>query len=139
MATSYTEEKVSPNATLIIKKHYKECGHTTKDYAEIPEELVNRTRKQVEQTYSDWEIRGFSPNEIVILKEVGGICNEHYVLREKDGKVVIYTQDANGKESINEITEISTEYLTEDDKAKLKEGIKATGKEELNSLIEDYE
>ncbi len=139
LATSYTEEKVSPNATLIIKKHYKECGHTTKDYAEIPEELVNRTRKQVEQTYSDWEIRGFSPNEIVILKEVGGICNEHYVLREKDGKVVIYTQDANGKESINEITEISTEYLTEDDKAKLKEGIKATGKEELNSLIEDYE
>ena len=53
--------------------------------------------------------------------------------------MVIYTQDANGKESINEITEISTEYLTEDDKAKLKEGIKATGKEELNSLIEDYE
>lgn len=139
LATSYTEEKVSPNATLIIKKHYKECGHTTKDYAEVPEELVNQTRKQVEKTYSNWEIRGFSANEIVILKEVAGICNEHYIIRDKDGKVVIYTQDANGKENINEITEISTEYLTDADKAKLKDGIKAIGKEELNSLIEDYE
>ena len=39
--TNANEEKVSPNATLVIKKYYKECGHTTKDYAEIPEEMVN--------------------------------------------------------------------------------------------------
>ena len=41
LLTSMVEEKVSPNATLIIKKHYSGCGHTTKDYAEIPAELVN--------------------------------------------------------------------------------------------------
>ena len=36
--TTTEEEKVSPNAILILKKHYQECDHTIKEYAEIPED-----------------------------------------------------------------------------------------------------
>ena len=139
LITSSIEEKVSPNATLIIKKHYQECGHTTKDYAEIPAEIVNLTEKETEEVFSDWELKGFSASEIVILKEVTGICNEHYILRDKDGLIAIYTQDETGKETLNYLTEISTEYLTEQDREELKNGIQAIGKEELNSSLEDYE
>lgn len=139
IATSSAEEKVSPNATLIIKKHYQTCGHTTKDYAEIPAEIVNMSEKEVKKAFSNWELKGFSANEVVILKEVAGICNEHYVLREKDGLVAIYTEDENGNETLSEITEISTEYLTKQDLEELKKGIKAIGKEKLNSALEDYE
>ena len=133
------EEKVSPNATLIIKKHYSGCGHTTKDYAEIPAELVNLKEDEVREALTGWELKGFSANEVVILKELTGICNEHYVLREKDGVIAIYTENENGDEILHEITEISTDYLTEQDREELKQGIKAIGKEELNSTIEDYE
>ena len=124
LLTSMVEEKVSPNATLIIKKHYSGCGHTTKDYAEIPAELVNLKEDEVREGLTGWELKGFSANEVVILKELTGICNEHYVLRD---------------EILHEITEISTDYLTEQDREELKQGIKAIGKEELNSTIEDYE
>lgn len=139
IATNVNEEKVSPNATLVIKKYYKECGHTTKDYAEIPEEMVNMNEKEIEIEFSDWEIKGFSPSEIVIFKEIEGICDEHFVLREKDGNVAIYRIDVNNNEILSEMTEISTEYLTENDLAKLEEGIRAIGREELNSILEDYE
>lgn len=139
LLTSMVEEKVSPNATLIIKKHYSKCGHTTKDYAEIPAELVNLKEEEVKKQLSDWELKGFSASEVVILKELSGICNEHYVLRDKDGLIAIYTEDENGNETLQEITEISTDYLTDQDRLELKEGIKAIGKEELNSTIEDYE
>lgn len=139
LLTSMVEEKVSPNATLIIKKHYSKCGHTTKDYAEIPAELVNLKEEEVKNQLSDWELKGFSASEVVILKELSGICNEHYVLRDKDGLIAIYTEDENGNETLQEITEISTDYLTDQDRLELKEGIKAIGKEELNSTIEDYE
>lgn len=139
LLTSMVEEKVSPNATLIIKKHYSGCGHTTKDYAEIPAELVNLKEDEVRETLTGWELKGFSANEVVILKELTGICNEHYVLREKDGVIAIYTENENGDEILHEITEISTDYLTEQDREELKQGIKAIGKEELNSTIEDYE
>ena len=139
LITSSIEEKVSPNATLIIKKHYQECGHTTKDYAEIPSEIVNLTEKETKEAFSEWELKGFSASEIVILKEVTGICNEHYILRDKDGVVAVYNQDETGKETLNYLTEISLEYLTAHDREELKNGIQAIGKEELNSALEDYE
>lgn len=133
------EKKVSPNAALIIKKYYPECGHTTKDYAEIPQELVNLNEKEVAQYYKDWELKGFSNNEIVLYKEMSGICNEHYILKAEDGVIVIYTVDKDNKETLKERMQISTEYLTEEDLEKLVEGIKIFGKEDLNATIEDFE
>ena len=47
ITTSTSQEKVSPNATLVIKKHYSKCGHTTKEYAEIPEEFVNMDEEEI--------------------------------------------------------------------------------------------
>lgn len=139
MLTSSVEEKVSPNATLIIKKNFRGCGHTTKDYAEVPQEIVNMSEEEIKKQYSDWQLKGFSADEIVLLKEVAGICNEHFVLKEKDGVIAIFVEDENGNETLHEITEIATEYLTEQDKLNLKQGIKAIGKEELNSVLEDFE
>ena len=137
--TNANEEKVSPNATLVIKKYYKECGHTTKDYAEIPEEMVNMNKDELSKELPEWEIMDFSSDEIVVFKEIEGICDEHYVLKEKDGNVAIYRLDANNNEILSEMTEISTQYLTDNDLEKLEQGIRAIGREELNSILEDYE
>ena len=61
------------------------------------------------------------------------------LLREKDGKIVIYKIDENGQEKLYETTEIAIDYLTDEDKENIKNGIKVNGKEELNQLIEDFE
>ena len=60
-----TTEKVSPNAFLIIKKEYNECGHTTEENVEIPAEMVNKTQEEIEQMYKDFKVESFSPNEVV--------------------------------------------------------------------------
>lgn len=139
LMASSAEEKVSPNANLVIKKYYKQCGHTTKEYAEIPAEMVNKTQEQIEKLYPDMSLEGFSPQEVVILKQEEGICDEHYILREKEGNIAIYMVDKNGKETLREQTGISTEYLPQTDLETIQKGIKVYGKEKLNSLIEDYE
>jgi hypothetical protein len=133
------ENKISPNAILILKKHYKECNHTTKDYVEIPKELVNLTKEQLEQIYKEWTIESFSPNEIVLKREEKGICNEHYVLREVDGVIGIYYVDRNNIETLKEKTGISIKYLPETDRINLRNGIRINGKEALNSILEDFE
>lgn len=133
------EEKISPNATLILKKTYKECGHSIKEYVEIPEELVNLTKEELEEQYKDWTIEKFTPLDVILTKEIEGSCKEHYILKEQDGVIAIYEEKENGEEVLKEITGISTEYLTENDKMEMKKGIKVYGKEALNSLIEDYE
>lgn len=137
--TTIEQEKVSPNATLILKKHYQECGHTIKEYVEIPKEFVNLNKEDLQKEYAEWEIEKFSALEIVFIRDEEGVCKEHYLLKETNGIIGVYKIENDKDEILIEETGISTEYLTENDKMKIEEGIKVYGKEELNSVLEDYE
>ena len=133
------EEKVSPKAQLIIKKYYELCSHTTKEYVELPQEMVNMTEEDVKEEYADFEVESFSANEIVLYKKEKGMCSEHYVLRPKDNIVAIYRIEEDGTETLIEETGISIEYLTQTDLINIQNGMKVYGKEKLNSIIEDFE
>ena len=134
-----TEEKISPNCFITMKKTYNKCGHTTSEYIAIPKELVNKTKEDVEEKYAGWTIDKFSDTQIVISKKEEGECGEHYIVKDKEGKVVIYKLLEDGTENEYEVTDISTEYITDTDKINMKNGIKVNGKQELNQLIEDFE
>ena len=139
LETNSDEEKISPNCSFTLKQYYEKCGHTTRQYSNIPEELVNKTREKLQESYPDWEIKTFASNEIVLSKKMEGECGEHYVVRDTEGKVTIYQVTESGQEIEFEQTEISTEYLTETDKINMENGMRVNGKEELNQLIEDFE
>ncbi len=139
LQTDSNEEKISPNCAMILKSYYLECKHTIRKYSNIPDELINKTEKELQEIYSDWNIEKFANNEIILWKEFEGECGEHYVVRDKDGQVVIYQILENGEEEEVEKTDIATDYLTETDKINMQEGIKVYGKENLNQLIEDFE
>lgn len=65
--------------------------------------------------------------------------NEQFILKDLEGKIVVYKIENNGEETLFEKTEISTEYLPEKDKKAIKEGIKVLGQKRLNEIIEDFE
>ena len=137
--TNYDKEKISPNCLFILKKYYKKCNHTINEYIEIPEEIINKTEDELKEEYEEWEIEKFSSNEVILYKEYEGDCGEHYILKEKDGKIVIYRETETGEQEEYEETQISTEYLTETDKINISKGIRVYGKEALNQIIEDFE
>ena len=136
---SSTEEKVAANAILILKKYYTKCDHTINEYVELPKELVNLTKEQVQEKYSDWEVIGFEKGKITLYKEFDDVCGEHFKLKIEDGKVVVYTVNNEGTETLYEKTNISSEYLTETDLLNMQDGLEIYGKEELNQVIEDFE
>lgn len=136
---SSTEEKVAANAILILKKYYTKCDHTINEYVELPKELVNLTKEQVQEKYSDWEVIGFEKGKITLYKEFDDVCGEHFKLKIEDGKVVVYTVNNEGTETLYEKTNISSEYLTETDLINMQDGLEIYGKEELNQVIEDFE
>lgn len=133
------EEKVSPNALLILKRYYKECNHTINEYIDIPQNLVNKTQEDVIKEYPNWEIQKYSSTEIILYKEFESACGQHFILRSNNGKIIIYKVNENNEEEIYQETEISTDYLTETDKIEIEKGISVNGVEELNQLIEDFE
>ena len=91
---STSEEKVSANSQLILKKYYTKCEHTLNEYVEMPEELVNMTEEEVINQYPDWEVIGFEPNKVTLYKEFDDVCGEHFKLRVEDGKVVEIKKEA---------------------------------------------
>ncbi len=133
------EEKVSPNAKLTTNIYYDECGHTVKKTSNIENKYINLNKDELSEEYQDWEIKEFSPENIILYKEEKGICNEHYILKDNDGFIAVYSLDSNEKETLKEITEISTNFLPNTDIAKLQGGIKVYGRENLNSVLEDFE
>lgn len=137
--TSNAEIKTSPNCLFTFETYYKECEHTINERQDIPKECVNQTEEELQEKYKDFMIKEFTSAEVIFYQEREGICNQHYIIRDNNGYVAIYTVDSFGKETLKETTEIVTAYLPEADKLELKEGIKAIGQEELNARIEDYE
>ena len=136
---SEIETKISPTAKLIIKKYYKECGHTTEEIKNVTNDMVNKNKEEIEKIYSDYNIEKFLNNEIILKKEEEGQCNEHYIIRDENSNIVIYKVLNDGTEEVYQNTGISTEYLPETDIINLKAGVKVFGIENLNSIIEDFE
>ena len=138
-AVTSIEEKVAANAILILKKYYAQCDHTINEYVELPQELVNMTKEEVQTHYPDWKVIGFEKGKVTLYKEFDDLCGEHFKLKIEDGKVVVYSTNKDGSESLYEKTNISSEYLTETDLINMQDGLEIYGKEELNKVIEDFE
>lgn len=133
------EEKTSPNCSFHIKTYFLLCGHTKNEYANLPQELVNLTKEQIQDKYQEYKIESFASNKVVLYQEKQEECGEHYMVKDKEGQVAIFQILQDGTQKQIEITSITTEYLPETDKINMKNGIQVNGKQELNQLIEDYE
>ena len=138
--TTSKEEKVSPNCIFIFKTLFHKCEHLKVEKEQISESMVNKTREDLEKIYKGWKIITFRNDEVLFYKEEDGICDEHYLLKDLDGNIAIYiVDDEEGIEILKEKTSIVVDYLAEEDKEKLKDGIRVDTKEKLNRTLEDYE
>lgn len=139
LETSQAEEKVSYNAEFGLKKYYDECGHFTFQYVELPKELINLTKTEIEELYQEWEVEEFSSNSLILCQEVNSICDEHYLVKLGENNIEIYQVKNGGALDLYRETDISKEYLTAEDIETLGEGILVYGAGKLNSTIEDFE
>ena len=137
--TSSNEEKVSYNATFALKKYYSLCGHSKFNYVELPSEVINLTKSELQNLYPDWKIEEFNNNNIVLSQKIDKVCDEHYVLKLLDDTIDVYHIEGDKELKLYKTTDISKDYLTSEDINNLEEGIYVYGINNLNSAIEDFE
>lgn len=138
--TSSTEDKISPNTKLIEKIYYNDCEHLVETQKNIKEELLNKTEEEFQIEYIGWEIQKFTSSEVVVYKEIYDFCNEHYILKDVEGEIIVYALDKyNNEREIIKETGIQTKYLSEVDIENLNKGIKVYSNKELNQILEDFE
>ena len=139
METASMNNNISPNGVLVQKSYYKDCDHLIRKVYDIPEDLINQNEEAVKEKYPGWKIEKYTPTEITLYQEFNGFCDEHYVAREHNGYIGIYTVNKQGVETLKEDTEITTLYLPEEDLERLKMGISIVGERNLYNFLEDYE
>ena len=139
----YKEEKIGANTQVILRTNYSLCGHE-EEKVEDKSNVVNLKREELEKLYTGWNITNFSLDEVVLERKVYGICGEHYIVSEENGLVVVYKKSIN--DEIGEIgreeyitTDISVEYLPQEDLDNIRSGEEIYGRENLNKFLEDYE
>lgn len=137
--SSVVDEKVSYSATFALKKCYNECGHFKFNYSELPVEIINLTKSELQDMYPDWNIEEFSSNHIVLSQNIDKICDEHYVLKLDDNNINIYHLEDKDNAKLYKKTDITKDYLTSEDINNLEQGIYVYGINNLNSAIEDFE
>ena len=101
--------------------------------------MINLTKKEVEEMYSDWRVEEFNPNSIVLAQDLDEICDDHYVLKLEDNDIDVFHIEKDETLKLYKTTGISKEYLTNDDINNLEAGIYVYGIGNLNSAIEDFE
>ena len=65
--------------------------------------------------------------------------NKTYIVKAEDDYIKVYYLNNNNEEILYKVTDIAIKYLGKSDVEKLEQGIKATGLQELNQLLEDFE
>ena len=110
----YTTENVLEEKT--VSKYIKdECLNEWKDYAISVQEEI----KVVNQNLNDE--------------------NRHYIIKEENGFINVYYINEKKEEVLYKVTEIGTQYLSDEDVKKLKDGIEVVGLQSLNQILEDFE
>lgn len=131
--------KLSPNCKITFTKHYTTCGHNIKNTERISNDLVNLTLEDFSKLYSNWTISKFTSADVELSKNISDYCGEHYLAKDLDGYIAIYSIDPLNNSHMLKKTEILTKYLTEGDRKNLSSGVTIFGKDNLNSFLEDFE
>ena len=138
--TNIDEEKILPSTKIVFETKYQDCKHTETTEETDVEDLVNMTEDELKENYTDWVVQSFSSDEVQIYRIEEGLCSSHFkITLDENNMVCVYslTQDYDTK--IYKETEISAEYLTDEDLESLEEGIYIYGDSELNSTLESFE
>lgn len=113
-------------------------NETTQNLVEISEE--NDIGEVTDECIDEWN----EYNEYVgqKIEEASNNLLEddtHYLLKDANGYIEVYYLGEDNKEYLYKKTNISTDYLTEEDLDDLKVGIEVVGAEALNKMLEDFE
>lgn len=138
--TSSSEEKILPTATITLETDYEDCNHKEIEEGKVPKKLVNLSESELKEAYSDWSITEFSNSRVYLYKLSKGLCGKHFKISvDRNNKIIVYKLTSDYDTEIYKKTDITTEYLPEEDIEKLEEGIYVYGDAALNSTLESYE
>ena len=138
--TNVDEVKITPNTNIVFETKYQDCKHTEITEKNEVEDFVNMTEDELKENYPNWIVQSFSADEVQIYRLEDGLCSSHFkIALDENNMVCVYSLTQDYDIELYKETEISAEYLADEDLENLEEGIYIYGESELNSTLESFE
>lgn len=136
-----TSETINSSTKITYKYRYQEDNITETMTEMAPKFLIGLNEQDLKNTFSssEWHLNKFSPEEIILQKNLPGKSNQHYIIGIKDGYVAVFYQKKINGCDLKEITNTPIKSLSLEDQNRLKVGIKISGENNLFSVMQDYE
>lgn len=124
------------NATMELTTLYS-CGHTDTKLLPIPKELQGKSLEEARLLYPEWSFLNFSKSFMVAEQKEATECNNHFLLRLQDNKIIVTAS----KDQTKLVTqqEINPAILTNEDKEILSKGIFISSEYELLEILESFQ
>lgn len=136
-------DKISPNTFIEERIHYTTCDHVITKVSAVEDDMVNMSKKEfeyyLEENYPNKRLISYSSNKITLSVVKNYLCEKHYIIGEKNGKIAIFKIGENGEKILNKIfTDYPISLLMEIDQEKIIEGIIVDSEEELSDILENF-
>ncbi|NLV89017.1 MAG: hypothetical protein GX021_06605 [Tissierellia bacterium] len=137
------EIRISPNTLMEERIYYTTCDHVITKSNPVNSDYINMTRDELtyflEDNHPDRKLISFSANKITIGITKNHLCENHYIIGEKNGKIAIFKIGESGEKILETIFEdYPISLLMEIDQEKLIEGIRVDSEEELTEILENF-
>jgi hypothetical protein len=141
--TRETVREVSTTNTdsvLVLERFYIHCQHTIADEMAINTSNIGKTGEELRLAYPSWELLEFSPEKVVFTVNIDGFCPNHYIIKEKDGYLVVYRSiKETGELYPVEDTSIPYDRLDAEAQEQVDAGLVVDTQEDVEHLMENWE
>ncbi|MBP2072604.1 MULTISPECIES: hypothetical protein [Thermoanaerobacterium] len=133
--SAMTRETIVPDGKLLFETLYKGNGDLIREEQKISASLYGKSKEDIAKIYSDWSIKKFSNDMIVLYKEENGFPPGYYIISSSDGYVSLFKSDGNGGSSLVEKTDILVNNLNPNDKERILNNIVVKDIDEAYSIL----
>lgn len=122
-AVSGNEDKVGISTKYTFITVYEESGYEDLDDTNAYYADYNCTMEELAKRYEGWTITEFSKEKVVFKRVMSGGQNDEqlYFIIYKDGHLLVYKKNPNGKDVLEDDIEIY--HISDEDKEKYEKGI----------------
>jgi len=132
--------RVQDGAELMQTLTYTRCTHTVTRRVTAPVEVYGKTLEEVQPLYPEWQITGFSAEEVAMSRRPDLFCPDHLVLMTGDnGKLCVYRNKYGDALALEKQLETDAATLPAATREELAEGIGFSTEEALAGWLESME
>lgn len=133
-------EVTTENTLLVFERYYTACRDKRVEERRADGYEAGLSQQDIWLKFPGWDIYEFTAEKVVFTKDIEGYCPGHFILKDKDGMVVIYMPSEDGYEykSIEE-TRIPTEMLPPDIQDEIRRGLVMDSIEDVEHFMENLE